>query len=219
MAEPDDRVGGQTDRVEVLKVLHATAVLEENMKAPLPRSWRVLAPAFCALFLFNADYAHGQWIGTPTWTATGSTGLVDEADTGEVTFDSVGVAFRTTAPAQSVAVIRYPISLVPVAQYTNYSAHTRVVLAMAYQRPDDWSYAVATLKRVRLADGTTSALGSVNAWDNPPSPGTQVVEKSISCQSVCFTGEYAYYVEVSLWRPYATNNPRVVALRAQAYVN
>jgi hypothetical protein len=110
----------------------------------------------------------------------------------------------------TVAVIRYPISAVNPGYPWPY-----LTLKMTYQRPDDWSYAAATLKRVRLADGATSVVMSVNAWDQPPATGTQVVERTIAC--TCFYDEqgrdYAYYIEVTLWKPQAASNPRVFAVQ------
>jgi hypothetical protein len=149
-----------------------------------------------------------------SWYTAGSTGTVDEADVSEVMFDSAAAALRPTAPAQAVAVIRYHISAVNTSYPWRY-----LTLKMTYQRPDDWSYAAATLKRVRFDDGATSAVMSVNAWDQPPAAGTQVVQKTIACS--CFYAEegrdYAYYVEVTLWKPQAASNPRVLALQMRIH--
>ena len=169
--------------------------------------------------LFGVERAEAQWGGTPAWTAVGSTGIVDEADTSEIAFSTTAVGFKSTAPAQAMAVVRYPVSLLP-SDVTFYREgwyvfpFTRFTLTMLYERPDEGSYAAATLKRVRLADGTTSALMTVSAFDNLPAPGTQLTDKTLTCSSLCFDpSEYAYYVEVVLWKPEVANNPKVVALR------
>jgi hypothetical protein len=172
----------------------------------------VLAPvAFCAMFVLSAERVHAQsWSGYRM--ASGSTGIVDEADVSEVAFDTTGVRFRSTAPAQSVAVIRYPVN------FHLRDAATHLELTMSYQRPDEGSFAVATIKRVRLANGVTSVVGSVNAWETAPGPGVQMVTKSFACDSGCWFGEYVYHVEVQLWKPEVTNSPRVVGLRLVARV-
>ena len=195
------------------------------MKTLSSRSGLVLAPVLCALLLLDAENTHAQLASLGSWTAAGSTGIVDEADVSEVVFDTAGVALRLTAPAQARAVLRYPITFAPAGSYSlifdgeqiiySFRSSPTVRLALTYERPDEWAYAAATLKRVRLADGITSVLGSVNAWDLPLAPGTQTVEKTIACAPACFFpgGEFAYYIEVILWKPYAPSNPRVVAVR------
>jgi hypothetical protein len=160
---------------------------------------RGVTPVVCASLVLLAGKSEAQ----NPWTVSGSTGIVDEADTSEVRFDTAAVGFRPTAPAQSIAVIRYPVSQV--------IAPGCLRLSMSYERPDDWSYAAATLKRIQLTDGATSVVTSVNAWEQPPAANTQIIERETP--HGWDYSLFAYYVEVVLWKPEATNNPRVVGLR------
>jgi hypothetical protein len=173
--------------------------------------WAV-TPVVCASLVLLAGQSGAQ---QPTalpnlwWTASGSTGIVDEADTSELRLDTATVGFSPTAPAESIAVVRYPLNYPLYHNFTDGRAY--VALTMSYERPDDWSYAAATLKRVHLTDGAPSVVLSVNAWDQPPTGTTQVVTRATR-----FDGawrDYAYYVEVVLWKPEATNNPKVVGLK------
>jgi hypothetical protein len=163
---------------------------------------RIVTPIVCTSLVLLAGQAEAQT--AVHWRVSGSTGIVDEADTSEVRFDTAAVGFRPAAPAQSVAVLRYPISEMYVPGC--------VRLGMWYERPDEWSYAAAVLKRVRLTDGATSIVKAVNAWDQPPAPGTQMIERETSVPWDLGVSA-AYYVEVTLWKPEATNNPKVVGLR------
>jgi hypothetical protein len=177
-------------------------LLEETMLNTSSCLWRAVSLVVCASLLLIAGQSEAQ-VSYP-WAVSGSTGVVDEADASEVRFDTAAVEFRPSAPAQSVAVIRYPAS-------QTYGPGC-LKLSMWYERPDDWSYVAASLKRVRLTDGATSVVTSVNAWEQPPAATTQTIERMVP-----LPWDYspsAYYIEVVLWKPEATNNPRVVGLRA-----
>jgi hypothetical protein len=160
---------------------------------------RGVTPFVCASLVLLAGQAEAQFF----WRVSGSTGIVDEADVSKVRFDTAAAGFRPAAPAQSVAALRYPVG-----QMAGPGCAT---LGMSYERPDDWSYVAATLKRVRLTDGATSIVTSVNAWDQPPAPGAQMIERAASVPWELVPA--AYYIEVTLWKPQATNNPKLVGLR------
>jgi hypothetical protein len=176
--------------------------------------------------LLSAEPASAQWYGAAAWSVAGSTGVVDESSTSIVMFDNTaGVAFRATAPAGSVATIRYPVSSLPwgtiwrPGDITHIYPNSRLRLSMTFRKPDDNSYAAATLKRVRVSDGVVSSLASVNSFGYFPSPDVQLSERTISCgEDACVSpSEYAYYIELVLWKPEIANDPRVVALRVHAY--
>jgi hypothetical protein len=65
------------------------------------------------------------------------------------------------------------------------------------------------------ADGT-----AVNSFGFFPSADAQLSERTISCgeENACVSPhEYAYYIELVLWKPEIANDPKVVALRAWVY--
>jgi hypothetical protein len=197
--------------------------LEDAMERVSRRSRLVIGPVFCTglAILLSAEPARAQLWHT-AWSAPGSTGVVDESNTSIVTFDSIAAALRATASAGSVAVIRYPVTSLPSAVYVpGLGAYVPLVhlrLTMAFQKPDEGSYAAATLKRVRLSDGVASLVASVNSVAHVPAGGTQLEERAIVCATACFQPfEYAYYVEVVLWKPDITNNPKVVSLWVSVY--
>ena len=87
---------------------------------------------------------------------------------------------------------------------------------MTFRKPDEGSYASATLKRMRLSDGVVTSVASVNTLASLPTTAAQQAERSVSCGEdvACINPyQYAYYVELVLWKPERTNDPRVVALR------
>ena len=86
---------------------------------------------------------------------------------------------------------------------------------MTFRKPDDKAHASATLKRVRLSDGLVSSVASVNTGV-PPGTAAQQSERTVSCGEdvPCVNPyEYAYYIELVLWKPESTNDPQVVGLR------
>ena len=87
---------------------------------------------------------------------------------------------------------------------------------MTFRKPDDDSDASATLKRVRVSDGVVSSMASLNTFGFLPAAAAQQAEKKISCgeNNPCILPyDYAYYIELVLWKPEITNDPKVVALR------
>jgi hypothetical protein len=194
------------------------------MRNILHRSHLVVAPVACAglAVLFGAAPARAQaLVSAAAWSVAGSTGVVDESSTSLVAFDNTGgVSIKLTAPAGSVAVVRYPVSFLPTHTYGIhtgfYDTLDTVSLVMTFRKPDDNSYASATLKRVRVSDGVVSSVASVNTFASVPAAAAQQVEKTTSCgeNEPCInTYTYAYYIELVLWKPDATNDPKAIALR------
>ena len=168
--------------------------------------------------------AEAQWYGQALWSAPGSTGIVDESSTSLVVLDTTNASFNPAAPAGSLATIRYPMTSLP--RGPDLLAHgfvytgtwSRLKLALAFEKNEEGAYASAALKRVRLADGTVSTVASVSSVQHIPGAGIQLAERRIVCDSGCLNAfEYAYFVEVLLWKPYASSNPRVVALQVHPY--
>ena len=168
--------------------------------------------------------AEAQYYGQALWSAPGSTGIVDESSTSLVVLDTTSASFNPAAPAGSLATIRYPMTSLPRGPdlLANGFVYTgtwrRLKLALAFEKNEEGAYASAALKRVRLADGTVSTLASVSSVQHIPGAGIQLAERWIVCDSGCLNAsEYAYFVEVLLWRPFGTSNPRVVALQVFPY--
>jgi hypothetical protein len=151
------------------------------------------------------------------WSAPGSTGVVDESSLSLVSLNGTSASFRASAPAGSVATIRYSVtSLSPIDFFGR--IRNRIRLTLAFQKNEDGAYASAMLKRIRLADGAVSLVASINSLELLPGSGVQIAERTVTCASGCFLADdYAYFIEVVLWKPYATNAPRVVALRVRPY--
>jgi len=191
------------------------------------RSQLMLAHIACAGLglLLSAEQASAQvFTGASAWSVAGSTGVADESSTSLVAFDNTaGVAFRPTAPAGSIAIIRYPVSFLPSTRYDVFTGWSYVFnhlrLAMTFRKPDDDSYASATLKRVRLSDGVVTSMTSVNTFGYLPGTNAQQSEWTIACgESACISpSEYAYFIELVLWKPQIANAPKVVALRVHTW--
>jgi hypothetical protein len=170
----------------------------------------------------TAEPARAQvFTGAAAWSVAGSTGAVDDDSTAIVSFGNTGgVSIKLTAAAGSIAVLRYPVSFLPSLVYEVhsgfYSTLDRLRLTMTFRKPDDSSYASATLRRVRLSDGVVSSVASVNTVGFGPGAAAQLSERTVSCgdEVPCVSpSEYAYYIELVLWKPESTNDPQVVALR------
>ena len=81
----------------------------------------VLAHIVATLSLFlNPHPARAQgFSGVAAWSVAGSTGVVDDDSTSIVSLgNSGGVSIKLTAPAGSIAVLRYPVSFLPSLIYT-----------------------------------------------------------------------------------------------------
>jgi hypothetical protein len=166
-----------------------------------------------------------QWLGQAVWSAPGSTGIVDESSASRVVFDTTSASFNPAAPAGSLATIRYPVTSLPRGPdyvtpngFVFTGAWPRLKLALAFEKNDEGAYASATLKRVRLVDGEVSTVAAVSSVQHIPGAGIQLAERRIVCDGGCLNpSEYAYFVDVLLWRQFGTSNPRVVALQVFPY--
>ncbi|HEY7500441.1 MAG TPA: hypothetical protein VH740_18105 [Vicinamibacterales bacterium] len=192
----------------------------------LRRPRTVLASSAAALLLLlSAQPAGAQsFSGAAAWSSAGATGIADESSTSIVAFDNAGgVGIKLTAPAGSVAVLRFPVSFLPSLWNTGPLLELdHLKLTMTFRKPDDASYASATLKRVRVSDGAVSSMASVNTFGFLPAAAAQQSERAINCGEdvVCINPyEYAFYVELVLWKPETTSDPRVVALRIHTSTN
>lgn len=189
-----------------------------------PRRSRLpLAAAAAALALLHSPQpVRAQaFSGVAAWSSVGATGVADESSTAIVAFDNTGGAgVKPAAPAGSIAILRYPVSFLPSHWYVvnigSYHVLDRLKLTMSFRKPDEGSYAFATLKRMRLSDGVVSSVASVSSLAAIPAAAVQQDERTVSCGEdvPCINPyEYAYYVEVVLWKPEGTNNPQVLGLR------
>jgi hypothetical protein len=197
--------------------------LEGNMKGSTCR--RVLLSAALAAISTVLIAAPLEAQTRPfAWSTVASAGTVDEASTSLVLLDAGSVGFRPTAPAGSVAVIRYPLSSLPSGSaffnppvgYEVFYSYVRLVLTLSFRKNDDNAYAAAAVKRVRLADGQTNTVAGVNSLAYFPGGDVQHDERIVGCSAppYCYApAEYAYFVEVVIWKPQATSDPKVVGVR------
>ena len=64
--------------------------------------------------LTHPTAASAQYLaGRPAWSAPGATGMVDESSTTIIAFDTPAVGLKPSAPASTVAVLRYPVGPLP----------------------------------------------------------------------------------------------------------
>jgi hypothetical protein len=155
------------------------------------------------------------------WSAAGSTGVADEDSAAAIRLDTASASIRTTAPAQTVAVLRYPVAGVVGSEvnfYVGWVFNDNYTLSLTFQKNDDQAYAAATLKKVRLSDGFTTSMSGVNSMAAAASPSPQTATRTFACSGVCFnTKDFAYYVEVVLWKPLATSDPKVFGLSVVSF--
>jgi hypothetical protein len=190
------------------------------------RPFRSALPTACAVLLVllaSSGLARAQ--GPPVWSAAGPTGVPDETSTSLLAFDAAAVGFVSSAPAASVAVLRYPVGTMHTSQpyfgvvdgdrYSWYTPYTHLKVSLSFLKPDEGAYASATLKRVRVSDGIVESVSSVNTLSHVSSGGVQVVERTIACPAEgCFRPDlFAYYIEVVLWKQFAASSPRVFVVR------
>jgi hypothetical protein len=174
-----------------------------------------------AALILLPTHATAQWIGMGgEWSAPGSTGVVDEASMPFVMFDHAKAAVRPTAPTGSSVLLRYPVvlssgwvNILPDSPYNLADAYSRATLTLSFQRNDEHGQIVALLRRVRLSDGETTLMLAVDGNASPSSPGVQTVTRNLECHAPCILpDEYAYWVEVALWKVRATSDPKVVGV-------
>lgn len=185
----------------------------------------VFVAAGVAALVLQPSHATAQWIGVASaWSAPGSTGVVDEASLPFVTVDHAKAAVRSTAPAGSVVVLRYPVFL--SATYLHvypepgpiiYDFYKHATLTLSFQRNEEAALIVAILRRVRLSDGETTMMLAVDGNSSLPSSGVQTVTRNLQCgDEPCLRpDQYAYWVEVALWKVRATSDPKVVGVGVQ----
>lgn len=103
--------------------------------------------------------------------------------------------------------------ILPDSSYNTANAYSQVTLTLSFQRNDEFGQIVALLRRVRLSDGETTLRLAVDANASPSSPGVQTVTRNLACHEACILpDEYAYWVEVALWKVKATSDPKVVGV-------
>ena len=128
-----------------------------------------------------------------TWSSIGSAGVPDESVAPLVSLAGASVSLRSTAPAGTVAVVRYPVTFTsglfvynqPLNGVIYTYPYQGLRLTMFFQKNDDGAYASAILKRVRLSDGVESSVAGVNSLSSFPAPAVQSVERSIGCAAGC----------------------------------
>jgi hypothetical protein len=197
----------------VVEVLVVTALVLQPSPAPAAAAAPAAAP-------------EPQWVGiAAAWSSPGSAGVADESSVPLVTFDHAKAAVRPSAPAGSLVWLRYPIFLsrtwsvaipdpsgnTPGIFQSGYYINAK--LTLSFQRNDEGALILALLRRVRLSDGETTTMTAVDGLSSPPSPGVQTVSKNLYCAEGCVQpDQYAYWVEVALWKVNATSDPKIVAV-------
>lgn len=149
-----------------------------------------------------------------TWKTVGSAGAIDDSSVGLLTVEGAAAWFRTTAPAQSIGVLRYPIDR--IASYTCINGscgnYPKLTLKLTFVKNDDQAYVSAVIYRVNPSNGAVSSYRAVNTLDAPAGSGGQSVSRTFTCGgSPCFDPAFIHYVEVVLWKPLATSAPKFIA--------
>jgi len=149
------------------------------------------------------------------WTAAGSTGIVDEADTQMHVFNSTGSVSIKSSVASGTLDIRYPMhSLGPVGLADCMMLRARLRDTGAGAR------VVVRLMALDITNGQLTSLGEIdsnNTGQPPPADPTQYVlyrtclrvDQSLPFDFVFFT----YYVEAQLTKTTASANPGLMALQ------
>jgi hypothetical protein len=189
------------------------------------KGWIVFGAGLVTALVLQPSPAAAQWLGMAgSWSAPGSTGVADEASLPFVTVDHAKAAVRSTSPAGSVVVLRYPVFLSgtwaqvvpdPIDNTPMFLTgfYTQATLTFSFQRNEEAALLVAILRRVRLSDGATTMMVAVDGNSSLPSPGVQTVTRTLLCDGPCVQADqYAYWVEVALWKVRATSDPKVVAV-------
>jgi len=181
----------------------------------------VFGAGVVAALVLEPSHATAQWLGiAAAWSAPGPTGVVDETSTALVTFDHAKAAVRPTAPVGSLVGLRYPVFLsaswldaIPDPPCNAFGYYTHATLTLSFQRNEEAALIVALLRRVRLSDGETTLVLAVDGNSSPPSPGVQTVTRNLTCDEACIRpDQYAYWVEVALWKVKATSDPKIVGV-------
>jgi hypothetical protein len=134
------------------------------------------------------------------WTSVGSTGVVDEADTGIVEFVLGEARVPAAAPAGSVLDLRYNIVSLEGFQGLGYFN-----MRVRFRDNGNAARVQLTLRHYNSGNGITSTLHSFDSDDYPPAVGYQTQSECFAINWDFFEGPY--YIEASLTKSAAGGTP------------
>jgi hypothetical protein len=183
---------------------------------------------FVCVGLFTSPASIAVQAQTPstgwTWASVGSAGVPDESVASLVSFANAAASLRSTAPTGTVAIVRYPVTFTSGYYVLAWNGNIytdvfhKLILTMIFKKNDEQGYVSAALKRVRLSDGVESYMNTVTSLAAIPAAGVQSEERTIQCPELCIDlSQYAYYIEAVLWKPVATNDPKLLVVRVQQH--
>lgn len=185
---------------------------------PLARSLSPLTLALIVLAASAAPVAAQDPYGPLSkWSAVGSAGAMDDSSVGLLTIEGAAAWFRTTAPAQSIGVLRFPIDRITSYVCVNGSCgnYPKLTMNLTFVKNDEQAYVSAVIYKVNPTNGAVSSYRAVNTLDAPAGQGGQSVSRTFTCSSPCFDPAFIHFVEVVLWKPLATSAPKLIALSIQ----
>jgi hypothetical protein len=165
-------------------------------------------------------------IGSANWTAAGSTGTVDEADTGLVVFGSNTtiasgfVRLRSTAPLPARADIRYNVTAVgSLLKDPSGIFNSVVTMKVRYRDNGAGNKVIVRLKQYNLNTGNTKTLLRLDSASFGASPSFQVQSAKSDCKPLDeildFTNN-SYFVDVELQKTQASGNPALAMIQLEA---
>lgn len=168
--------------------------------------------ALTALAVFGAP-ARAQ---VPIWTATGSTGTVDEASVEQVHF-SAGTVTLTTTPAGTRAIIRYNVVALD-GLFAPLTPESWPALAVRYNDDGAGEQVIARLIEYDFATGSLLTKITFDSDHYPPQAGfqTRAIGNCGNFAAFDFAAK-AYFLEVELINSSGTARPAVSLLALSRY--
>jgi hypothetical protein len=168
--------------------------------------------SLAVLFAAMAFTANAQ---TRPWTAAGSTGTVDEADTAEVRFLTGEAQMVPAAPVGTTSVIRYNVVAVDDAATLGVPR-----LTIRYRTGDNTGRVIARLYRYNfLPGGAASVILTFDSNGFPPTAAGYVTRILMSCSApgLDFTNN-AYFIEVEFRKNGVNGTPALGTLKLERQI-
>jgi hypothetical protein len=166
---------------------------------------RPAVPLLALLTLAVAGHLAPARAATRFWTAAGSTGTVDEADTGLVAFSGANATFKASATGS--AVLRYNV----VAVDDLFSPFQGMYMTVRFRDNGADARVLVRLRRFDVVAGTTATLITVDSNAFGASSSWQVREGD-NCAALFSFGIGLYYVEVEMTKSTTDGAPGVAAI-------
>lgn len=166
-----------------------------------------LCLALCALTSGPARAQAGTYNDYNMWGITGSTGVVDDGDTGKVALNERTINFKSSVTLPASAIVRYHMPAGAMGQWGG-GANDPTIITPRFL--DNGAAATVNIK-IKRSSYTANTVDTIWNWSSDTDPGlvTNAYRTGFNCLYVAaldFNPFYSYWVEVELTKRDATGS-------------